>query len=628
MRHSVKSLLIICLFFFFAKVSFAQKASISGTVKDAKSGEELIGATVLILGTSTGSSVDFNGDFKIANLNPGTYNLVISFVSYQSDTLRGLTLVAGQDLNINHTLTQQSLQLEGVSVVATRVTNTEAAVLMEVKNSKLVMNAVSSEQIEKSQDSDASEVVRRVPGVTIIGNSYVMIRGLSERYNSVMLHDVFAPSMEADIKSFAFDILPSNLIDRMLIYKSPAAELPGEFAGGVVKIYTNIIQKGGKIFAEGTAQSPIIMTSEKAPGLRQPGDWGGLVMCGKARNNVPGGEAELEGGYGAFHGGTDDNDNSGVLRYVQINFAGIPINPNEEVNSLTMGSLGRGTVIEYVLCAYGLDDAFEWFGGSVDGKYLVAYRGLDDDFDVDLGHSGNIQFGLGIRGASLADQSGSNGFEVDNDGAGSANTPKTSATFSNMTIIGPKATRETPISLQFQHAAQLRRNSELKIHNSFFTGYPDGLYINQASTAANAEADNLKVRNTILAGVEHWGGNGYGSAGTVFSGAPANGAQHPNNPRGNALKTDVETFDIAAWFNTQSFGNQLMNKWQDAGISPSIFELGTPNVLPSGGSPLLSGANFTGLPNYFEQVQFRGAFGTSDWTQGWVDWNCALTTYN
>jgi len=391
---------------------------------------------------------------------------------------------------------------------------------------------------------------------------------------------------------------------------------------------TLIIQKGGQIFAEGTAQEPIVMTSEKAPGLRQPGDWGGLVICGKARNNVPGGEAELEGGYGAFHGGTDDNDNSGVLRYVQINFAGIPINPNEEVNSLTMGSVGKSTTIEYVLCAYGLDDAFEWFGGNVDGKYLVAYRGLDDDFDVDLGYSGNVQFGLGIRGASLADQSGSNGFEVDNDGAGSTNTPKTSGTFSNMTIIGPKATRETPISLQFQHGAQLRRNSELKIHNSFFTGYPDGLYINQASTAANAESDALKVRNTIFAGVSHWGGNGYGSAGTIFTTAPANGNQHPNNPRGNALKTDVETFDIAAWFNTPAFGNTLMDKWQDAGINASIFELGTPNVLPSGGSVLLSGASYTGLPAFFEQVSHRGAFGSSDWTQGWVDWNCAQTTYN
>lgn len=391
---------------------------------------------------------------------------------------------------------------------------------------------------------------------------------------------------------------------------------------------TLVVQRGGMINAIGEANNPIIFTSEKQPGLRQPGDWGGVVICGRALNNVPGGEAELEGGYGAFHGGNDDNDNSGTLRYVQINFAGIPINPNEEVNSLTMGSVGKGTTIEYVLCAYGLDDAFEWFGGSVDAKHLVAYRGLDDDLDVDLGFSGNVQFALGIRGASLADQSGSNGFEVDNDGQGSANQPYTSATFSNVTIIGPKANRETPISLQFQHGAQLRRNSRIKIHNSFLTAYPDGLYINGSGSAAAANADELRVRNTILSGVDNWGGNGWGSAGTVFTDAPANGNQHPNNPRGNALKTDVpDDINMLQWFTTAGWNNQLMDKWQDAGIHPSIFELGTPAVLPNSGSVLLSGADFAGMPSFFEPVSFRGAFGTTDWTQGWVDWNCALTAY-
>jgi len=390
---------------------------------------------------------------------------------------------------------------------------------------------------------------------------------------------------------------------------------------------TLVVQRGGRINAIGEANNPIVMTSEKQPGLRQPGDWGGLVICGRARNNVAGGEAELEGGYGAFHGGNDDNDNSGTLKYVQINFAGIPINPNEEVNSLTMGSVGKSTVIENVFCGYGLDDAFEWFGGTVDAKYLVAYRGLDDDLDVDLGYSGNVQFALCIRGASLADQSGSNGFEVDNNGQGSENQPYTSGTFSNVSIIGPKKTRETPISLQFQHCAQLRRNSRIKIHNSFLTGYPDGLYINGSGSAAAATANELRVRNTILAGVEHWGGNGWGSAGTIFTDAPANGVQHPNNPRGNALKTDADGFDVAAWFTTPAFGNMLMDKWTDAGLDPSIFDLGTPTVLPNSGSMLLSGADFSGMPAYFQQVSHRGAFGTTDWTLGWVDWNCALTTY-
>lgn len=390
---------------------------------------------------------------------------------------------------------------------------------------------------------------------------------------------------------------------------------------------TIVVQRGGKINANGSATQPIVMTSEKAPGLRQPGDWGGLVLCGKAPNNIPGGTAELEGGYGGFHGGTDAADNSGVVRYVQINYAGIPINPNEEVNSLTMGSVGSGTVIENVYCAFGLDDAFEWFGGTVNCKHLVAYRGLDDDMDVDLGYSGNVQFALSIRSASVADQSGSNGFEVDNDGQGSTNTPFTSPTFSNITIIGPKGDRNTTISLQYQNAAHLRRNNRIKIHNAFMTGYPNGIFIDGAGASANAAANDLMVRNTIIAGVEHWGGNGYGSVGTVFTGAPSNGAQHPTNPRGESLKTTEASFDVVAWFTTASFGNSVLTKWQDAGIDPSIFQLGTPNVLPLSGSVLLSGASFSGMPSFFEQVSYRGAFGSTNWTSGWCDWNCGLTTY-
>jgi hypothetical protein len=402
---------------------------------------------------------------------------------------------------------------------------------------------------------------------------------------------------------------------------------------------TLIVQMGGQIFADGTAEKPIIMTSERAPGLREPGDWGGLVICGRARNNVTettGVPVELEGGYGGFHGGSIDNDNSGILKYVRIEYAGIPINPNEEVNSLTMGSVGSGTQIDYVMCSYGLDDSFEWFGGNSDHKYLIAYRGLDDDWDVDLGYSGRVQFGLSIRGASLADQSGSNGFEVDNNGAGSNAQPYTSAVFANMTVIGAKKTRETAISLQFQHAAQLRRNSRISIYNSFLTGYPWGLYIDDDKPGSGQAAldGELQIRNVILAGVEHWGGNGYGSAGTVFTGPPSNGEQHPNNPRGVALRSHAnfpggqEAYET--WFNTVSFNNQVMAHWGLAGIDQSIFDVGSPKVTPNAGSMLLNGAKWDNTPKadaFYEKVAFIGAFGATDWTAGWAEWNPDLVVY-
>ncbi len=402
---------------------------------------------------------------------------------------------------------------------------------------------------------------------------------------------------------------------------------------------TLVVQRGSKLYAEGEQNKPIIMTSERGPGLKEPGDWGGLVICGRASNNRSGGVFELEGNYGGYNGGGTspiEDDNSGVIKYLRIEYAGVPINPNQEVNSLTMGSVGNGTVIEYVMCSYGLDDAFEWFGGTVNGKYLIAYRSLDDDWDVDFGYSGNVQFGLSIKDRSLADQSGSNGFEVDNDGSGTNASPFTSGTFSNITCIGPKANRETAINTDYQNAGHLRRNNKIKIHNSFFTGYPAGFFIQGSNTQTNAANGELVLKNNILAAVENWGGNGFGGAGTMYvnttvgidtvNGVPT-GKQHPNPPRGVDFPdtASIGGQSQKAWFLAN--GNQILNKWQDAGIDPSMFELGTPNVLPSSGSPLLSGSSFSAMPNDFQQVPFRGAFGTTDWTTGWAEWQPSTKQY-
>lgn len=406
---------------------------------------------------------------------------------------------------------------------------------------------------------------------------------------------------------------------------------------------TLIVQRGSKIFADGTADNPIVMTSEAPVGQRLPGDWGGLVVCGRVKNNQ-GANVELEGGYGAFHGGNveldDVTESSGVIRYVRIEYAGIPINPNEEVNSLTMGSVGKGTVIEYVQCSYGLDDAFEWFGGSVNARYLIAYRNLDDDLDVDFGYSGYVQFALVIRDPNLADQSGSNGFEVDNNGQGTDQQPFTAGRFANVTVIGPKKTRETPINTNYQHAAQLRRNSMLRIYNSFLTGFPAGIYVDDARGLSSAHAvnDDLRLRNVILAGVDGWGGNGFGTAYDpavegVVDGLPfANNSNHPNAPRGLSLKQDNvnPNFNIVEWFNTPAFGNKRLARWEDAKIDPTIFDLiAKPGVLPLSGSVLLDAARWDNVPeaDQFEQVPFAGAFGTEDWTQGWAEWLPGIQPY-
>lgn len=389
---------------------------------------------------------------------------------------------------------------------------------------------------------------------------------------------------------------------------------------------TLIIQRGSKIIAEGTVDKPIVFTSERNPGEREPGDWGGLVICGKAKNNLPGGTGELEGQYGAFHGGTDDTDNSGSLKYVRIEYAGIPINPNQEVNSLTLGSVGSGTKIEYVMCSYGLDDSFEMFGGTVSAKYLIAYRGLDDDFDMDNGYIGNVQFAIGLRGATQADQSGSNGFEVDNDGSGSAATPITAPTLSNVSLIGPKATNATSISPQFQNGMHLRRNTKIKVYNSFITAYPNGIFIDGTNTAANAAAGELVLKNIVVAGVSSWGDNGFGNGTTV-------------NPRGFAVR-DINTATPAgdlkigdakpsAWFLTADFKNKILINNTNTGINENLFLAVPVLTITTGKSDGLEKDGSTaGLPSFFTTADFIGAFGTTNWASGWTEFNPATKVYD
>ncbi|CAH0995961.1 hypothetical protein EMA8858_02089 [Emticicia aquatica] len=386
---------------------------------------------------------------------------------------------------------------------------------------------------------------------------------------------------------------------------------------------TLVIQRGSKIIANGTVDKPIVMTSERNPGEKEAGDWGGLVICGKAPNNLPDDakNRELEGGYGAFHGGSDAADNSGSLKYVRVEYAGIPVNPNQEINSYTFGSVGSGTTVDYVQASYGLDDSFEWFGGTVQCKHLIAYRGLDDDFDTDNGFSGYVQYAVGIRGTTQADQSGSNGFECDNDAAGSSNTPFTSAIFANVSIIGAKGKAETSINVQFQNGAQLRRNNKQKLYNTFITGYPNGVYIDsqRGNAKGNAENGEIALENVVLAGVDGWGTNGWGQG-------------FATNPKGFAV-ADAEqntaltpiligTQKPSEWFVTLK-GNKILANTSKTGLSSTLWGAGTPTfTLTTGTSESLIGASLpASLPAFFDKTDFVGAFKDTDWTKGWSEFN-------
>lgn len=379
---------------------------------------------------------------------------------------------------------------------------------------------------------------------------------------------------------------------------------------------TLVVVPGGKLNAQGTPAQPIVFTSRMEPGSRAAGDWGGIILVGKAPVNQT--NATVEGLSSPVDYGTsaiptrDENDNSGILQYVRIEFSGIALQPDKETNGLTMCAVGKGTSISHVQVSYGGDDSFEWFGGNVNCKYLIAYLGLDDDWDVDYGYSGNVQFGLSVRNPRTADVSGSNGFESDNDGTGSSASPKTSAVFSNMTVIGPfKTTADKDVNLNYASGMHLRRNTSISIFNSVIAGWNSaGLLLDAATTYANATNGDMALQNIAVVGIK----------GTALKGA-----------------SSVTDADVAGFFNTPAFNNQLIATVADAKISNAFYNpkatVGTPSsFLPDTGSPLLGAGAFTHakLQNSFfdKTATYIGAFATTDWTaQNWVNFDPQNTIY-
>ncbi|HNA56886.1 MAG TPA: PKD domain-containing protein [Chitinophagales bacterium] len=364
-----------------------------------------------------------------------------------------------------------------------------------------------------------------------------------------------------------------------------------------------IVTKGSKIYANGTADQPIVFTSNQPEGTRNYGDWGGLIILGNAPINVPGGTAVIEGGVDTpegdgVYGGLDPLDNSGIIKYVRIEYPGIAFVPGNEINGLTCGGVGAGTVIDHVMVSRSGDDAFEFFGGTVTAKYLIAHNALDDDLDTDFGFQGKIQFAVVKRDPNFADVSGSNGFESDNDATGSTNAPQTNPTFSNITVVGPIQNAGDVINVNYKRGAHLRRNTSTDIFNSVIIGYPSGIMIDGALCEASATDNNLKVQNTIIAG-------------------------HNNDFEVAA----GSTFDANAWFTTAAYNNTIYDLSSDVMLTDA-YNATSPNFLPMAGSPLLSGSSFA-APELagFTNTTYRGAFGDLDWTSCWANWDPQNTNY-
>ena len=366
-----------------------------------------------------------------------------------------------------------------------------------------------------------------------------------------------------------------------------------------------IIEPGAKIIAEGTVDKPIVFTSDKEPGKRVTGDWGGLIICGNARVNRTN-QPTIEGGPGTHYGNTTSDEfngeSSGKLKYVRIEFAGYPLEPDKEINGLTFGGVGSGTEVEFVQVSYSNDDSYEWFGGTVNAKHLIAYKGWDDDFDTDYGYTGKLQFLLSVRDKDIADTSDSNGFESDNDGDGSTNTPFTKPVFSIVTLIGPfygKVSDRTQAEVEaktadaangakggkYQAAMHLRRNSSLNVYNSVFTGWPYGLRATDKKGQAN---DGIAIENVIFAGM--W-------------------------------KNFYEDEKVSENFFNRAGNNTILENTRQIIAKDGDYS----SVV----ADAVKGADFSKLADsFFEKVTYKGAFdGTNDWTEGWTNWDPQNTVY-
>lgn len=233
-----KSFLVLLVSSFLSLPMFAQTGAIAGEILDAATKDGVVGANVVIEGTTIGSPTDAFGKFVIKNVEPGTYTLVVSNILYATRKVTDVVVKEGAAANITVEMTEEVSELESVVVTAARQTNTDLALVQSMKGSFQLLSGISSQMITKSQDRDAAQVVRRVPGVTITDNRFINVRGLSSRYNTVMLNGLFAPSTELESRAFSFDVIPSSMLDQMLVYKSGGAENPGEFGGAVVKVFT------------------------------------------------------------------------------------------------------------------------------------------------------------------------------------------------------------------------------------------------------------------------------------------------------------------------------------------------------------------------------------------------------
>lgn len=394
-----------------------------------------------------------------------------------------------------------------------------------------------------------------------------------------------------------------RVLDGATLTVEPGTIVKGKKAAAGINSSALIIERGGKIIADGTAENPIIFTSSQLVGSRSIGDWAGIIVCGRAGTNISGGVGQYESGIlgadVAQYGSATpvDNDNSGIIRFVRIEYAGVQIQQDKEINGLTLCAVGSGTVVENVQVSYGGDDAFEFFGGTVNCKNLIAYRSTDDDFDFEFGYRGTIQFAISMKDPNIADAAGaSNGIECDN-GVGEADQPYNKPVLSNFTFIGPGAGAND----KHNSGVLFRKGTQFVLVNSIIVNHlKGGVEIATAQAGAFVAAGQSVLKNNLVFAIA----NPFKVSSSAFGGDAA---------AFTALATDPAN------------GNTILADAAAAGITS--IDLANPNPTLTATSPAKTGASFTGLPASFQQVTYRGAADTNNWAAGWSNFDPANAVY-
>lgn len=402
----------------------------------------------------------------------------------------------------------------------------------------------------------------------------------------------------------------------------PGTRIEGDFAVPGSSLF---VLRGARIMALGEANAPIVFTSARAEGLREPGDWGGLILIGNATINRAGPpDIEIEGtGTGpdnpplAYNGGTNDADNSGTLRYVRVEFAGFATAPDQELNSFTMAAVGSGTTMEYLQAVSGLDDHFEWFGGTVDGRYLVSYESGDDHFDMSEGFRGRLQHLIAyqarrvvpraIAGSPSTDPQG-----IENDGCngsgctdGQLSAPYTIPLVANFTLVGtgPGLVDQTSGGI----GMMLRRGTGGYYVNGVVARWPRAaISLRDQSTLDRVAAGDLQLSHLYLA-----------DNGEVFQEASGSTVQGevPLAANNITVGSDGSTADLFTGLPSGQPANGASFDWTPAAGSP----------IATGGLASFTGAVAARAGGYATGTPYLGAASPTGakWWQGWTvyAWN-------